>query len=258
MNKMKDIDQIMDELIINCNSVFKQLLSAIAMKEITMNEIGIDQAYEGISISVKVGVDLQIEPIPIIEVKQFTNEYLSFLLDASHGKLARLWIDSLNDIFSLFIDLHFTGKRKFKEYKKQIKLPFQSFDTTKDIDDQIKDAVIKDFNFQSHNDKLWLINKVLNLTLEKEKEFENIKKNIFIRNSIEHGKGFIRDYVSKELGDNKIVILDATGMRKIFNINDKIILSIPEIYEFKCSVIFISQLWRKKYGKLFNGNHKKT
>ncbi|NAT11435.1 hypothetical protein C4E22_07875, partial [ANME-1 cluster archaeon AG-394-G06] len=68
--------------------------------------------------------------------------------------------------------------------------------------------------------------------------------NVFIIKAIQHKNGVIDSYTLKELGSSQIKILDMNGKLKVYKENDKILLSIPEIYSFKSSILSIGQIWR--------------
>ena len=236
------LNGIIDKLITNVNSTFMKLLAALTMYELGQDTLC--QINNQVTISPKVGTNLEIEPILIGDIKKFRADYPDFISEVFHGKLAHLWNNCLNDIFSLFIDLHFIGKRKFEELKKQdIKLDFCS---NEDFYDQIKDRIIDGFDFKEYSERQKLINKILNPNNENKEELANIYKSILIRNIIQHKNGIVDSYILKRLGSSQIKILGMDGNLKIYEENDKILLSIPEIYSFKSSMFLIAQRWRVK------------
>lgn len=238
-----NLNGIIDRLITNVNSTFMKLLAASTMYE--MGQETLSQIDDRTSISPKVGTNLHIEPIPIGDIKKFRVNYPYFISEVFHGKLVHLWNNCLDDIFSLFIDLHFTGKRKFEELKKQdIKLDFCS---NEDFHDQIKDRIIDGFNFkEKYSERQKLINKILNPNGDGKEELANIYKNVLIRNIIQHRNNIVDSYILKRLGSSQIKILDMDGNLKIYKENDRILLSIPEIHSFKSSMFIIGQIWRGK------------
>ena len=142
----------------------------------------------------------------------------------------------------MFIDFHFTGKRNFEELgKHSIKLDFSS---DENFYSQIQNRIIDDFDFEKYRYREKLINKILNLNDVDRDELAAIHKNVLIRNAIQHKNSVIDSYTSKELGSSQIKILDMNGKLKVYKENDKILLSIPEIYSFKSSILSIGQIWR--------------
>ena len=93
-------------------------------------------------------------------------------------------------------------------------------------------------------DRKKLINKILHLNDVGRDELAAIHKNVLIRNAIQHRNGVIDSFTLKELGSPQIKILDMNGKLKVYKKNDKIQLSIPEIYSFKSSILSIGQIWR--------------
>ncbi len=237
-----NLNSIIDKLITNVNSTVMELLAALTIYELGQNTLC--QINSQATISPKVGTNLHIEPIPIGDIKKFRADYPDFISEVFHGKLAHLWNNCLNDIFSLFIGLHFIGKRKFEELKKQdIKLDFCS---NEDFYDQIKDKIIDGFSFKEYSERQKLINRILNPDKESEEELANIHKSILIRNIIQHKNSIVDSYILNKLGSSQIKIFDMNGNLKIYEENDKILLSTPEIYSFKSSMFLIGQMWRVK------------
>ena len=236
-----NLNEIIDRLIIDVNSTFMNLLAASTMYELGQETLS--QIDNQVSISPKVGTNLHIEPIPIVDIKKFRDDYPYFLSEVFHGKLVQSWNNCLDDIFSLFIDFHFAGKRNFEELGKQsIKLDFSSDEK---FYSQIQNRIIDDFNLKrKYRDRKKLINKILNLNDVGRDELAAIHKNVLIRNAIQHKNGVIDSYTLKELGYPQIKILDMNGKLKVYKKNDKIQLSIPEIYSFKSSILSIGQIWR--------------
>jgi hypothetical protein len=237
-----NLNDIIDRLITNVNSTFMKLLAASTMYELGQETLS--QIDDRVSTSPKVGTNLHIEPIPIVYIKKFRDDYPYFISEVFHGKLVHLWNNCLKDIFSLFIDLHFTGKRKFEELKKQdIKLDFSS---NEDFYSQIKNRISDDFDFKEYSERQKLINKILNPNNESKEELDNIYKNVLIRNVIQHRTNIVDSHILKRLGSSQIKILDMAGNLKFYKENDKILLSIPEIHSFKSSMFIIGQIWRVK------------
>lgn len=237
-----NLNDIIDKLITNVNSTFMKLLAASTMYELGRETLR--QFNNQVSISPKVGTNLHIEPIPIGDIKKFRADYPYFISEVFHGKLVHLWNNCLNDIFSLFIGLHFIGKRKFEELKKQdIKLDFCS---NEGFYDQIKDRIIDGFSFKEYSERQKLINKILNPNDKGKEELANIYKSVLIRNIIQHRNNIVDSYILKRLGSSQIKILGMDGNLKIYKENDKILLSIPEIHSFESSMFIIGQIWRVK------------
>ena len=235
-----NLNDIIDRLIIDVNSIFMKFLAASTMYKLGQETLS--QIDNQVSISPKVGIDLHIEPIPIVDIKKFRDEYPYFLSEIFHGELVQLWNNCLHDIFSLFIDFHFTGKRKFEEIgKHSIKLDFSS---DENFHNQIQNRIIDDFDFKKYREREKLLNKILNLNDVGRDELAAIHRNVLIRNAIQHRNGVIDSYTLKELGSSQIKILDMNGKPKVYKENDKILLSIPEIYSLKSSIFSIGQIWR--------------
>ena len=234
------VNPILDELIININSSFIELLSALIMHD--LGRYSLESIDDRATISPKVGFDLHIEPILIGNIKRFKDDYPHFLLEVFHGKFVFLWHELLTNMFSIFIELHFSSMRKFEELKKQeIILDFSSADS---FNDQIKKGIIDDFNFKEFIERQKLINKLLNPEEHVQEELANILKNVMLRNIIQHRKNIIDDYILKKLGRAQINMLDNNGNIVNYSCGDNFILSIPEIDAFKKSILLTVNLWR--------------
>jgi len=234
------INPILDELIININLCFIELLAANMMHD--LGRYSIETIDDQAVISPKVGFELHIEPIPIRYIKIFKDNFPYFILEVFHGKFVLLWHDLLSNIFSIYIELHFSNIRKFEELKKQeIRLDFNSPDN---FNVQIKNGIIDDFNFKEFSERQKLINKLLNPEGDGQEALVCILKNILLRNIIQHRKNVIDDYILRKLGRDHIEILDNDGKIINYSVGDNFKLSIPEIYAFKKSILNIAQIWR--------------
>lgn len=237
-----DLNKIIDRLIDDINSCFMELITGYLKNELGQKTLS-QFANQG-SISPKVGIDLHMEPIPIVDIKKFSDNSPYFLSEVFHGKLVQLWNNCLHDIFLLFIDLDFAGKRNFEELSDlSFRLKFKS--NGKNCS-HIKNEFINAFDFKSYAYKVKLINKILNLNNVGGDELAIIRKNVAIRNAIQHRKGVIDLFTLKNLGSSQIKILDMNGKINVYKENDIIVLSIPEIYLLKKSMLYIGHVWRVK------------
>jgi hypothetical protein len=208
MKVYKDkLNKILDKLITELNFEFNRLLFAHILYE--RGQWTIDEICDDVTISPKIGQGLHIEPINMVHVKEYRKYYPFFLYEVFQGKIVQLWNNCLCDIFSLFLDLHLSNKRKFSEFKKQqIKLDFRS---TEEIITQVRGNFIEDFNFKNYSDRQKLINDTLNPDKKEMDHLYNIHKHVLIRNAIQHNEGFITPYLLKMLGCTEIEILDIEG-----------------------------------------------
>jgi hypothetical protein len=242
----KAVNVIIDNLISNLNDNFRELLSANILY--TQGQDTINQIDNAVVVSPLVGADLRLEPLPITLVKQFKDQYPSFLMDVFHARFVQLWNQCLNDIFSLFVDLHFDDTRRFEELKAPslttIRLDFSS-ETA--VHGQIKKKVLKNFDLLEFSEKQKLINKMLNHGAKCDSALHNVKKNVLIRNAIQHHrKRAIDARLLKKLGASQIRIKDSHGKDRHYKEGDEIVLFIPEIYSFMSSMLFIGEQWRVK------------
>ncbi len=59
-----------------------------------------------------------------------------------------------------------------------------------------------------------------------------------------HKEGHIDSFFLKDLGLNKIDMLDHNTNLMTYNLNDRIILSVPEFDGFRRSLLLVGQVWR--------------
>ena len=241
-NIEEEKNKIIDTLTDNINSTFIELVAAFEMHN--LGRYTLSYINDNVAVSPKVGVDLQIEPISITIIKEFKDNYPSFLSEVFHNKLVQIWNNCLDEIFSLFVRLHLLGIRKFGELKNQnIKLDFRSND---DFYLQIENRINSDFCFKEYSERQKIINKCLNPEEKRENDLRNIYKHVLIRNFIQHKNNIVDSYIIKKLGANQIQILDINGKTSVLKEGDKIILTISEINLFKQSMLKIGQIWRLK------------
>lgn len=243
---------LIDELIVDLDKTFNELLVALTLYQI--GDSNVDAYDDNTLISPVVGLDLEMEPIPISDLKYFKVNYPYFLFEVYHGKFVQLWNNFLDNMFLGLINLHLEGKRNFKELKKlNIKIDFESGEN---IFTQIPKKALDTYSFTRFQERLRIINKVFNPRNQWKEQLFNIQKNIFIRNSIQHRNNVIDKFILKNINklrspDKPIVeVLDATGNNISLKEGEKIILSLPEIHSFKTSMLFISQKWRNLYEQL--------
>lgn len=235
------INPIIDELIASSKSNFKDFSMAT-----TIYNLGKDALSLFNQISDKnVEVSLPMKGLPIKlsidEFNSFKNNYPYFLLDIFHNKQVQIWNDGIDEIFSLLYDLHGHG-RKFKELsKKDIKLDFNLDDS---VGEQTRNSVINDFKFKKSLDRIKFIDKILNPRKFEEQSLKNIKKNVLIRNALQHRKGIIDQYIMNELGNKVIQLLDPDGKQRMYKEGEKIDLSIPELHMFCKSIVDVTNKWR--------------
>jgi len=149
-------------------------------------------------------------------------------------------------LFCLLVDKHFSGERRFEELKKcQI---FVDFRESAELITQVKGDLIKNFDFDAYKDKVKLINSVFNPTSNRAEHLFNIHKHVQIRNSIQHKNGTIDQFFLKDLGVERIALLDRSANEREYGLNDNIELSIPEFDYFRRSIVLIGQTWREWHG----------
>jgi hypothetical protein len=236
----KKLMATIDQFIVKVNLLLKEFLAAWTMYDVGRDAI--DTISNDVSIAPCVGYNQRVAPIPILFIKQYKRQYPHFILEVYQNKLVQVWNGLLNDIFCLLLEEHMAGTRKFVELKKQqIKVDFRS---DEHLLVQLKESCSKDFAFWEYDDRPKVINNVLNPDGKRQKELRNIRKHILIRNVIQHAGGIVNDYLLKELGSKEIILKDKVGKQMSLKKDDKILLSIPELYDFLSCLLYVAQTWR--------------
>lgn len=239
-----DNKEIIDRLILGINAVFKGCVYAHAAMGFG-NQL-LDDISDHANVTVNLKSNLQIEPIPIYELKQYRDGLEGIILEAYHGKLVQYWNECLSNLFLLLVKLHVNRKRKFEELgKKEIRLDFGE---SRNLEQQVGERLVDNFGFSAYKDKIKLLNKVFNPKNKLLEHQENILKNVLVRNQFQHHGGIVNDYLLRELGNNKIIILSSEGKEIKMGKGDAIKISIPEIDSFCSSLMMVGQIWRNWNG----------
>lgn len=241
------IKEKIDELILNLNLLFKELLSAKTLYDI--GRVNIDSLSNDIYISPIVGPGLQIEPVHISVVKEYKENYPHFIFEVYHGKVVQLINNLLDDVFEQLVEFHFSRHRVFCELKKQdVKIDF-SINIDHNI--QIKESLQKDYSFKDFIERVRIINKVFNPSNNGNTELDHIKMNVLLRNTVQHRNNILDEYIFSKLGCSEIFLLNDQGEKVTYKKGDQISISIPDIHLFISSLLFIIQIWRNGNEQLF-------
>lgn len=243
-----------NNIIIKSNHLFKQYV--LAYTALNLGQSTLDGFSDSVCIATTIGLNVQAEPIPMGELKHYRKGLGHFLLELFHGKLVQLWQDSLSELYNILVDLHFSGNRQFKELK--VHNIFIDFRTSIALDEQVKDRLYKNFDFQKYGDKIKLLNGIFNPNSYHPDHLQNIAKHVQIRNAFQHHAGSVDDFMIKELGLQKIYLLNNHGNKIELKKGDKIELSVPEFYNFRKSLLLIGQVWRKWNAEDSNGPNSGT
>lgn len=241
VNTPKDsINSHLDELIACTRENFYTFL--LAYTSLQLGGGVLDSIRDDVTVSTSVGLNIEIEPISIVELKQFRADFPDFLLQVFHGKIVQGWKDLLTKIFCHYLFLHFSGQRQFIELKSaNVRLDFASATS---LDDQVKARLKRDFEFRKYSERQKIINKLLNPKCLYPNELANIHKHIHIRNSFQHNNGILDSFALQDLGTDKIEILDLNGLPISVSKDQRITLSIPELNSFRRSLLMVAQKWR--------------
>ena len=194
------------------------------------------------NLEVRIGSAIQVEPIPIGELRQYGGTFPDFILQVFHGRVITLWQDLLQSIFEVYLEWHFQGARDFAELKsRQLMLDFSAGES---LVDQVKNRLRSWFSFEKYNFRYKLINSIRNGTNLRDLELFEIHKHVNIRNSFQHHDGVIDGFSLQSLGRTRIELLETDGQQSSFGQGDRLRLSIPEFDRLQKSLLLVVQAWR--------------
>lgn len=233
--------KLLGNLITESSSLFKQCIYAHTVLALGRNAVS--DISDEVFVEATVGLNTKTEPIPMSELKNYRQGLQNILLVMFHGKLVNVWNDCLSQLFKFLVGLHFSGRRHFKELKKRsLQLDFQQ---SNGLEEQVKDRLCRDFEFQKYNDRVKLLNSVFNPNKEGSEHISNIVKNVQIRNSFQHRGGIVDSFLLNELGLKRISLISSDGHTEYYSKDAPIELSIGEFDAFKRSLLLMGQIWRK-------------
>jgi hypothetical protein len=185
---------------------------------------------------------IQVEPIPIRELRQYSATLPAFLLQVFHGKAITLWQDLIQSIFDIYVDWHFQGTRGFSELKiRQTKVDFSS---TESIEVQIQRHLKRDFGFEKYKERVKLVNDIRNASAVRSSELFEVSKHVAVRNAIQHKDGILDEYALRDHGRVSFEMLDDNGNEIVFSAGDSLLLSLPEFVSLQKSLLLVAQAWR--------------
>ncbi len=223
---------------------FRQLILAAAYLNIGITVINRSPADASIQLSL--AKDIKTESFYLRELIAHSPAVERGLLELNQYKMIAAWSDLLDDLFSCFVNMHFNGGRKFYELKKRtVRLDFS---LESDLTGQIRAALTGDFSFQRFNDRVKIIDDILNPNGRHSTELSTIKKHVLIRNSIQHHASMVYQDMLKEMGCSKLAVLDMKADAKDLGVDEQIVLSIPELDALKRALFLVSNEWRMNCG----------
>ena len=223
---------------------FRQLILAVAYLNIGATVINRSPADASVELSL--GKDIKTEPFYLRELLLHSRSVEEGILELHQNKMIAAWSDLLNDLFSSLVNLHFDGVRKFDELKKRtVRLDFAS---GTEMHEQIRATLIADFAFQRYSDRVKITDDILNPNSRHSTELSTIKKHVFIRNAIQHHASRVYRDMLKELGCSRLAVLDGNADERGLDVNEQIILTVPELDAIKRALFLVSNEWRKSCG----------
>lgn len=234
------IRKIVDDYKSNLYNTFRKLISSTEIYRLGGQNLNI--ICKNVEISPKVGKDILVEPIPIQNLHDDYDQYASFIFEIFQGKIIQDWEHFLEELFEYLVNIHIDKIINIPNLNKiSMKINFE--DST-DILEQIKNNHNRIYQFSEYKCKIKTINDVFNEKQEGIDQLDHIKMNKLLRNCIQHSNSIITKNTLKDMGKDKIYLLDENGNSKSYSESDSIKFTLPEINKLKQSIEHICNIWR--------------
>lgn len=202
----------------------------------------LDSLSDNVRVTATVGVSVQMEPIPLSELRAFRRVYPDFVIEVFHAKLLQLWQNVVDGIFCHYVEEYLSGRRHFQELgRRSVQLEFA--DQTP-LPDQVRAALERDFAFWQHSDRHKLVNAIRNPSGKAAEASEVIHTHVHIRNAFQHHHGVLQEFSLRKLGRTEITLLDTGGQAQQLKAGQKVTLSVPELDNLRRSLLLLAQTWR--------------
>ncbi len=237
-------NRVVDTLLQKLNKNFHSFL--LAKTILQFGEINLQDINDNAVVQIPLSSEDAIEPIPIGELRQYSDFFPTFLVEVFHGKAVSFWQDFLTEIFSLYVELHFEGIRRFVELgTAQIRFDFRC---EGDVTSHVTERVVQEFTFRAYIERQKTIAKIC-APVDPTEAYSNalyeIHKNVIIRNCLHHSDGILHTNSVGLLGRQTFEVIDDGGNISTLDVGSRITVSLQEFYRFHRSLVFVGQMWRK-------------
>jgi hypothetical protein len=204
----------------------------------------IDMLVDHVVVTGTVGFNVEIEPIPVADLRQFKAVFPEFVVEVFHGKLVQHWQDLLGTIFAHYVNLHLSGQRPFVEAgATSVRVDFA---LQVPVVDQIRESLCRDFNFRKYVERHKLVATLRDRAGKTKNEADIVLRHVHIRNAIQHHHGVLQAFMFRELGCHELKVLDDSGTDRTLKTGDKVAVSVPELDRFRRALLMIAQGWKEK------------
>jgi hypothetical protein len=236
------VDTMLDGFVEQVQTTYKAFILARTCHVLGSDVV--DAMADGARVAATIGLNIEIEPIPVSELREFRAVYPEFVIEVFHGKLVQHWQDLLDAIFAHYVDLHLCGQRQFAELgTTAVKIDFGQQGL---VADQIRDSLCRDFQFRKYAERQRLIGRLRDLAGDAEDEVGLVQLHVHIRNAVQHHQGLLHAFVFRELGCREITVMDDAGSDLKLEEGDRIIVSLPELDRLRRTLLMIARKWRGK------------
>lgn len=194
------------------------------------------------SVTLTLAPDVTTEPMYLRELLPHSSSVAQGISELFQTKTIAAWSDLLNDLFAHFVTDHLEGRKRLPELKRRTtRIDFSS---ETDVTSQVREGLISDFAFEKYAERIKIINRMLNPESKCQDELSIIRRHVMIRNSIQHHAGNVYDDMLRELGSQKIEVLDNDGNPTTLRAGESIRLFIPELDHLKGALFRLTNSWR--------------
>lgn len=200
------------------------------------------QASGNPSVQFALAKDRNTEEIQLKELLPLSGSVRDGVFELFQNKMTALWSDLLGKLFALLVDSHFNGTRPFVELRKRrIQLDFKS---QARLQDQVVARLLADFSFEKYQDRIRIIDSILNPEEKHRHELAQIRKHVSIRNAIQHHGSRVYPDMLRELGSTTLHVLDQNADERELGIGEHLALFLPELDALKGALYIVVNEWR--------------
>jgi len=195
-----------------------------------------------IDITVTLARGVTSEPAPLADIIHHAAAVGAGTTELFQVRAIAAWNDLLTEIFGSFVSSHLEEKGKHSnlgQIKGQI-----DFSSDEPVLKQIQRTIIIDFGFLPYDKRIRTVKKLCSVQDTIDTDLKLVSQHVEIRNSLQHHNGKVTKDLLKNIGNNKLELLNPEGDKSTFTEGERILLSIPDLNELKSALYRITMKWR--------------
>lgn len=223
--------------------LFKEMILGVAAHNAGMSRLA-DKPHGAVSLLLSGGTETQ--AIMVAELVQRQEEVRQGVLELFQNKAIARWNDLIDDLFSVAVDEHLGGAKKWAVIK--VRGAKYDFASGIPLEDQVKTTIKGEFGFQDYATRIGIIVKLFGLN-QNIKQLLFIKKHVEIRNAYQHHNGLMHSKGMSLLGVVQITVKDLNDRDVVVKIGEKVTLSVMELdllRSYFCQVVGLMERYIEK------------